>query len=414
MFSFLKKNAESATAAKEIGYEERERKTPFAGYVLLIAMTIVSVWLGFIALDDLQSVPAKPQALSACAAPYTTYGWQDAWRYGGPYYDYAREPVYSPESAYPYPIKAGGSMAASQTCVFSEIEKKRGVSAAFEKSKNIRDETAQLQSVISQKQTFLYQAQTTAAELRRQYELGLQEKGVQMPGRIYNPEQLQAQLGPIESRQIALNAEISDASVKMAALSAKLKPYNEELAGLYKAVVADWRTEWRWYELWVFLLQSLFVFPFFFIVLKTYFRLSAKNSPYTIIATFALITASVFALYIAVVYFWSLFLAVILEALWSIIKQIQILKSIITYVGMLLTIFLFGGAVYLLQKKIFNPARVALRHLRDKQCPFCRFSLDLSRNFCPHCGEQILEKCVKCQNARFVRMAVCPYCGDRK
>jgi len=41
--------------SKEIGFEERERKTPVAGYVLLIAMTIISVWLGFTALNDLEA-----------------------------------------------------------------------------------------------------------------------------------------------------------------------------------------------------------------------------------------------------------------------------------------------------------------------------------------------------------------------
>lgn len=402
----------NAAAAKEIGYEERERKTPLAGYVLLIAMTIASLWLGFSALDDLQSVPAKPQALSSCAVPFIAYGWQDAWRYSGPYYDYAREPIYNPEAAYPYPAKQNAS--ASQTCAFSEIEKRHNIPSIFEESKNIRDEVIGLQADISQKQTLIYQAQSSTDELRRQYELGLQEKGVQMPGSIYSPEQLQMQLAPLEIRRDALEKDINAANEKIATLSVKLKPYNEELAQAYEIAVANWRAQWRWYELWVFLLQSLFVFPFFFIALKTYFRLSAQNSPYAIIAAFTLITASLFVLYIAAVYFWSLFLAVILEALWNLITRIRILKSIITYAGMLLTIFLFGGAVYLLQKKIFNPARVSLRYLRDNRCPSCRFSLDISKNFCPHCGEQILEKCLVCQSARFVRMAVCPYCGDRK
>jgi len=208
--------------------------------------------------------------------------------------------------------------------------------------------------------------------------------------------------------------EVNALTGKISALSDQLKPSDVKLKALYQNVLSDWRWQWRWYELWVFVLQSLFVFPFFFFVLRWYFRLSAKNSPYTIIATFVLATAAIFVVVIACKYFWSLFLAALLEGLWEIIKNIQILRSLITYAGMFLTIGLFGGSVYLLQKKIFDPTRAAMRRLRDYKCPACQFSLKLARNYCPHCGTQILEKCAKCQNARYTDLKACPYCGDRK
>ncbi|MBI1755066.1 hypothetical protein HY250_02190 [Candidatus Azambacteria bacterium] len=409
MFSFLKKKTGQA-AGKDIGFEERERKTPIAGYVLLIAMTIVSLWLGFTALSDLENVPAKPQALSSCSVPFISYGWQDAWRFSGTYYEYSVKPVYSPEAAFPYQVRPPSA----QPCVFSDIETKRGVAGAFAQTKGTRDQIANLQNQSNQKQNALSQLDSQINELRRQYELSIGEKGAKVSGGIYNIGELQTKLKPFEEQKTALVNEVANIQNQISAASDQLKPFNEKLRALYKEVLADWRVQWRWYELWAFLLQGLFVFPFFFIMLKTYFRLSAKNSPYTVIATFTLATASIFVVKIACVYFWSLLLAAILEALWDLINRIQILKSIITYAGMLLTIVLFGGAVYLLQRKIFNPARVALRYLRDKRCPSCQFSLELSKNFCPHCGEQILEKCPKCHSARFIRMAVCPHCGDRK
>lgn len=408
---FFKKDIKE-TDNKELGFEERERHTPIAGYVLLIAMTIVSAWLGFTALSDLENVPTKPQALSSCSVPYISYGWQDSWRSMGTYYEYTAQPVYSPEAAFPY--KVTPPTAQPQPCVFSDLERKAGVEAAYGDSRPVRDQLANFRNQLSQKQNTLAQIDSQTAELRRQYEIGIGEKGAQVPSGIYSLTQLQAQLKPLEEQKTGLTAEVNTLESQISTLSDQLKPSDVKLKALYQNVLSDWRWQWRWYELWVFALQSLFVFPFFFLVLRWYFRLSAKNSPYTIIATFVLATAAIFVVVIAGKYFWSLFLAALLEGLWEIIKNIQILRSLITYAGMFLTIGLFGGSVYLLQKKIFDPARTAMRRLRDNKCPACQFSLKLANNYCPHCGIQVLEKCMKCQNARYTGLKVCPHCGDRK
>ncbi len=407
---FFKKKITEENKNKELGFEEHERRTPIAGYILLIAMTFVSVQLGFVALTDLENVPTKPQALSSCSVPYISYGWQDAWRSVGTYYEYSVQPIYSPEAAFPYKV----TTPSAQPCVFSDIEKKNGVEAIFAESKPTRDQLADVRSQFSQKQNTLAQIDSQTAELRRQYEIGIGEKGAQVPNGIYNLTQLQSQLKPLEEKKAFLTEEASVLAYTINSISDQLKSSDEKLKALYKNVLSDWRWQWRKYELWVFVLQSLFVFPFFFIVLKWYFRLSAKNSPYTIITTFILATATIFVVVIAGKYFWSLFLAALIEGLWEIIKNIKILKSLITYLGMFLSIALLGGSVYLLQKKIFDPSRAAMRRLRDNKCPSCQFSLKLANNYCPHCGKQVLEKCDKCQTARFTDLKVCPHCGDRK
>jgi len=396
--------------SKEIGFEERERKTPVAGYVLLIAMTIISVWLGFTALNDLENVPSKPQPLSYCSVPYISYGWQDVWRSNGQYYEYTTQPVYAPEAAFPYSV----TKPAQQPCAFSALEQKYGVAALFQKDQPTRDQITTLQDQLNQKQASLSQLDSQIQNLRQQYGLGLGEKGTQISGSIYNTGDLQSQLQPLEVERETLAADVQSTQDELNGLVEQLKPSDAQLKTLYVSVLSDWRTEWRWYELWVFLLQSLFIFPFFFLVLKLYFRLSAKNSPYTIIATFALITASIFVIKIACVYLWSLALAAILETIWRFAQNFPVVKSLVTYLGMLLSIVLFGGVVYALQKRIFNQERVALRRLRDNRCPTCQFSLELAEDFCPHCGERIFEVCSSCGAKRFTRMSVCPHCGARK
>ncbi len=403
---------------QEIGFEERERKTPIAGYILLIAMAIISWWMGDMALGDLENVPQKPQVLSACSVPYTTYGWQDAWRYSGPYYNSEIQLMYEKPSPYPaLPLEGTPSWEPEQmriTCQFAELEKKYNIPAVFEQTKSTRDQINALQIQINQKQADLNKTEFDLINVRQAYQLSLSEKIAQVEGKVYSIAELQVKVRNLENKSAMFSKDIGTMQAQAATLASQLEPYNKNLQSLYQKVVSDWRASWRWYELMVFLLQALFIFPFFFVTLKLYFALSAKNSPYTIIATFLLAVASVFVVQISFVYFWSLFLAIILEALWSIIKDSQLLRSLLSYTGMFASIVVLGGAVYILQKKIFNPARVGLRRLRENKCPSCQFSLKLANNFCAHCGAQILEKCAKCQNARYVHLVVCPHCGDRK
>src|SRR3989344_954352 len=403
---------------KEIGFEERERKTPIAGYILLIAMAIISWWLGSMAIGDLEKVPAKPQAFSACSVPYTVYGWQDAWRYSGPYYDYQTQPVYEKPAPYPSPALEGTPpqelRLVQTTCAFSELEKKYGIPAVFEQTKSSRDQINALQTQTNRKQADLNKIQFDLENFRSAYQLSLSEKIAQVEGRLYNTAELQAKLAELESQNTMLVKDIANLQAQTTTLADQLKPSNAEIQALYQKALSDWRWAWRWHEFMVFLLQALFVFPFFFGVLKLYFRLSARNSPYTVIATFLLAVASVFVIQMVCVYFWSLFLAIIIETLWGIIKESQLLRSLLSYAGMLLSIAVLGGAVYVLQKKIFSPGRVALRRLRENKCPSCQFSLKLADAFCPHCGERILEQCKKCQKMKYAHLPVCPHCGDRK
>ncbi|MBI3671487.1 zinc ribbon domain-containing protein [Candidatus Azambacteria bacterium] len=382
---FSKKTAEEKNI-KEIGFEEREKRTPVVGYLLLIAMTIVVLWLGISALNDLYDVPQKPQTLSTCASGYISYRWEDNW--------HMQEMIQQPYFAYPETVKG------SEECIFSDIEIKYGADKIFAETKALRKELGSLRNGLMMKQGQL-------ESLRQQYGLGLTERIAVEKQPAYNTEEIKSQLSALEPEVASLQSELSKKELEF-------KPFEEKLKSAYKDIQKENRSLWRWHDFYAFLLQVIFVFPLFFLLLKFYFRLSAKNSPYLIIITFLLVPASIFVLDIVFVYFWGLFLGRILEDLWNFIKNIQILKSLISYLGMIIAALIFGGSVYLLQKKIFNPKRVALKHLRDKKCPNCSFSLDLSKNFCSNCGTKILEKCQKCGESRYADLPVCRYCGDKR
>ncbi|HEV7439032.1 MAG TPA: zinc ribbon domain-containing protein [Methylobacterium sp.] len=57
----------------------------------------------------------------------------------------------------------------------------------------------------------------------------------------------------------------------------------------------------------------------------------------------------------------------------------------------------------------------ALAHLAKKVCPGCERSLDLTdpnRNFCPHCGIGVFERCVRCEQRKSTFDRFCHACGE--
>ena len=59
LFSSSKEKVDAAAP----GYEEREKKTPIVGYILLLAMFIISLWLGWQGVGGLASIPKSPETL---------------------------------------------------------------------------------------------------------------------------------------------------------------------------------------------------------------------------------------------------------------------------------------------------------------------------------------------------------------
>ncbi len=372
------------TDPKTQGYAESEQKTPIAGYILLLAMFAASTFFGWRALDDLQNVPKRPELLSQCAAEFAAYTWED---WGREYQGNFRE-AYAPppfEPAAPYRGGKPAPVGETPKCKFSAIEKEHGIPAIFEKY-GAPQLTQDLQ-----------QTEIDLSDYQNRYQIALTERIAEAERKLYDIPEIQRKLEELRKKKVELE-------IRRDAFRGEIKP-------VYRALMDEYRGQWRWYEFKVFLLEIIFVVPFFLLVLWGYRKLLARNSPYTIIATALVAVASVLMLRVLISWFWSLFLARVLENLWNIVKNIALLKSIVFYGGMVLSILIFGGAVYLLQKRIFDPKRVAMRRLRQKLCPSCQTSLDLADEFCPDCGRKLKEKCSSCVEDRWVDFPKCPNCG---
>ncbi len=385
----------------EPGYEEGERHTPWTGTVLLVIMFIAGLIFGWRAVDDLARVPARPQDLSSCSAPYVPDS------YHGPLVPP------SPISEPVVPRSVGGNYPLNEAppCQWSDLEVQAGIPALDDQRRAILKRFAQDEVTLQQQ----YQSASDKAQsLEVQYNLHLQE--VQANAPTISPQELsdlQKQVNDAVAAQTQLGQQLDQKVASDHANSAELKQVEDQLRAAYVNVFAQQESRERLYEFEVFLLQILFILPAFGIALWFYLKHLKKNSPYAIILTAIVGVVGVLLLRVLLAWFWDLFLAELIHDIWTWIQNFELLRSLVFYLGMVLSFVIFGGAVYYLQKRIFDPRRVAIRRFRQNQCPRCQTTLDLAAEYCPNCGHHVRQACPHCGQTKFVELPFCPHCGQK-
>lgn len=48
----------------------------------------------------------------------------------------------------------------------------------------------------------------------------------------------------------------------------------------------------------------------------------------------------------------------------------------------------------------------------EMQCPYCHGEIDKNHHYCPHCGKELLVKCVSCNTSIHGSWKFCPNCGS--
>lgn len=401
---FFKKKIETISR-KTPGFEETERRTPKVGILLLILMFIAGMWFGEIAVQDLSLVPDAPPVLSNCSYRYLTANSAYASLS-------ARSPFSGLTTIYNYYYDSGYG----KECRFNDLEEKYGIPALIKNKRQPLDDAMKELSRLAQgDQAELSGVKNNLYNLERQYNLGLQETQAQLPQKTFpvTPE-IQQKIINVRNEETRLQAALDQYDVQFKSLETKLKEVDKEIQGAYKPVFEEHNRRLRWHEFKVFLLQFAVTAPLFFLVFGQYLRLSRKNSPFTIIFTAMVGVTGLLLLQVILFWFWGLFLARIVAELLRLFQTFKFIRSLVFYSGMLISFLIFGGGVYYLQKKVFDPRRVILRRFRAKECPHCQTNLDLAYAFCPNCGEQIRMKCSACGQARFINLPTCPYCGAKK
>ncbi len=378
---------------KPIGFEPEDKPTPTAGKLLLIIMAVLLLYLGFQGLRDVENIPQEPQPLSSCANGYLS---------GTPYRQMQSIPDYYSNSYNP------------QSCNFSKYETQNGVPDAYTKYQSQLKEQNNLETQLQQAQSQLSQTESQINQFQNNYNLSLQEK-IANENRVgLTPDQLRAQIQSYESQRNFQKQNVANLTNQLNSKETGIKAASANLQSARDKAQSAYDKDNAIYRIKVFAIQALLVFPLFFFFLNIYLKLKAKDSPHTVIATTLLAVSGFFVMQITIMYLWSTFLQNLLEIVMSLIKNFPLAKTLIYYIGMLLVIAIFGGAVYKLQKKIFDPQRVRLRRLRTHKCPYCEFPFDFTAQYCPSCGKQLMQKCPSCSQMRYTIMKHCPSCGKEE
>ena len=362
-------------------YEEiSEKKTSKLGYILLIIMVIFVVGVGETIFSDLRGIPKRPISPSYCIARSIK------------------------------DLKNLTYLNCPNAIGFNEVDKQFGLDTKFKAIKPQIEEILSLNEQIKSNEKTLKRLEGSIQNLNKDYDLSLQEK-IAGENALMDPYGIRNQITGSRSQISTLKTKISSLQTQRNALISQITSSVNAIEKSYDKAQDYYQTKQAWYKFKIFLLTLVFVLPFFLLSIYYYLKLKRKNSPYTIILTAATTAFSILFLQVVAVFLYEILPMEWISRIFSFFWELPFLRYVIYYGSVLLVIGIFGGLVYYIQKKVFDPIKVAIRRLKDKKCPGCSFTLDSHHNFCPHCGLQLKETCKNCGQLKIKYLSHCPHCG---
>jgi predicted RNA-binding Zn-ribbon protein involved in translation (DUF1610 family) len=360
-------------------YEEiSEKKTSKLGYIFLIIMVVLIIGFGEVILSDVKKIPEKPVPPSSCIS-------------------------ISIENL---------SIFRSICSRFNETDKTFGLDIKYNRIKPSLREITSFNMDIRANEHEIRFLENTMGGSKKDYDLSLQEKMAGEDAIIDMPE-IKNKITESQSQINALRSENSLLREKRNTVILKIKDSVLSLQESYGETYEHYKVRNAWYKLKIFFLTFIFVVPFFVFSLYYYFRLKKKNSPYAVILTATTTAFSILFLQVVGVFLYDILLKAWLGMVFSIFWELPFVRYIVYYGSVILIIVLFGGTVYYIQKKVFDPKKVAARRMKDKKCPKCSFSVDSQYHFCPSCGLQLKEICKNCEKMKVRYLSHCPHCGEK-
>jgi hypothetical protein len=361
-------------------YEEiHEKKTTGLGYFLILIMAVFMIIVGETVFSDLKRIPNIPHAPAPCISYIVN---QQSYRYYG-------------------------------GCSFFEIDKMFGLNTQYKSIEGDLTKIGQYEEDLQRISNEINSYQSQINQLERQYDLSLQEK---MAGeqKLYNKSSIQTTITSHRTEISKLQVEKDAVEKSLSQARYNIEPELSILKDAYIRANQYYSKQLAWYRFKVFGLMLLFILPFFIVSTNRYFALKRRNSQYTIIATGIMMASSFLFLQVALVFLYDILPKEWITQIISLFTQIPFFRYVVYYGSAILVIVIFGGLVYLIQKRIFDPKRVAIRRLKEKKCPQCSFAINPDHDFCPQCGLALKEACQSCGGKRMVHLGYCPSCGKTK
>lgn len=358
--------------------EISEKRTSKLGYLLLFALFVFIIIIGQTIFSDISKIPERPIGPTYCSNTYT----------------------------------GGLNFYSKPTCTFNEMDKEFGLDVLVTNLDPEMSKIASYNNQISNKNNQIYQNEREMNELLSAYGISLQETIAGEEEVLMDKPGIKGQYLAFRTENERLNVELEELKAERNAKIADIAPKIEELKNAYGKAQETYNTRLAYYNLKIFLLKLLFVLPFFAVSLRYYLKYKKIDSPYTIIVTSVLYASTILLLQIVLMFLYDILPKGWFARIFSFLMSVSILRYVVYYGVTAAVILILGGIVYYLQKKIYDPKRVAMRHLKDSKCPNCSFSLSLSEHFCPNCGRQIKTECSHCGKMRYTNLSHCPCCGN--
>ncbi|PIR57760.1 MAG: hypothetical protein COU71_02300 [Parcubacteria group bacterium CG10_big_fil_rev_8_21_14_0_10_38_31] len=376
MISFLDKNSKGS---KDDYQEIDEKRTTILGYILLFLLFVFIIGISQTVFLDLSRIPEKPIPPSYCVRNIVS--------------NY-------PQSLDYYAVICSG---------FNDTDLTFGVDREYERVSDDINNFINLNNEIYRINSSINSANGQISSLERQYNLSLQEK-IADEEVLFNRKNIQDNIVNRRKAVSDLQQDLSIQNQKKAEVIISMEGKINNLKYAYDEALNYFENRSAWYQFDIFLLKAIFVLPLFIISLILYLRFRRKDSQYTIIFTSIVSAFSVLFLEIMVIFLYHVIPSEWIEIVLGLFKS-PYARYVIYYGGVIVVIGIFGGIVYYIQKKIFDPKRVAIRRIKDNKCPVCSYGINADENYCPKCGSTLKEKCIKCGNMRIKYLPHCPSCG---
>jgi hypothetical protein len=358
-----------------------EKKTSKLGYILLILMVIFMIVVGQTIFSDLKKIPERPNHPAYCISSFNKI-------------NYLTNLNYLPN------------------CYFSDIDKKFNLESKYNNIKSQLNSIVSFNKQIDENEREINLNERQIEQLNKQYDLSLQEK-IANEQAIMDKVRIKDDITYLRAQNDSLNQKIATLTTQRDTVIKGISPQITDLNQLYNEALEYYKDKQAFYNLKVFLLKLLFILPFFILSLYFYFKLKRKDSPYTIIFTAILGASAILFLQIVLVFLYEILPKEWLKRIFKFFREIAFLRYVIYYGSVLLVIAIFGGIVYFIQKRVFDPVKVATRRLKDNKCPNCSFTLNVDHIFCPKCGQLLKDKCPNCGNLKIHYLPHCPNCGNK-
>lgn len=369
-----------------------EKKTTKLGYFLLFLMISLGLAQGQGFIDGVASNIKDPQYFSPC----TTYlqgliTSRGAEGYSG-YYGY-------------------GDLASFNNCQFSPTEIKFDVPAVVNEAKPLAQGYFNKTKATQDAQTVLYHMQETARSAKDDYSMALSETTANIKTPVFDSTGIKGSVNL--ARQAVAEAEsiLAVAKGNESVARGTLVNFVNANKAPFLAAQASYENTMRLTELFRALLQFVLIAPLFIFALRRYFRSARVGSQFAIIwagiaVLFALLFAEVLTLFI-----YRIIPMRLLQELFLFFAQFEFLVTIGRYLLLLAAPVIFGGIVYFIQKRAYNPAAVTMRAYKGRKCTGCSMKITESMRHCPVCGTVLKSVCVSCGKDRIAGLKFCDQCG---